>query len=253
MTKPAFCSLFVSLGAVLRRTVPVDGFSPYHTRRVSSPTIARPASRVSISTHCRHWQPVAPRRQPLGAALDISDSGTDDEKEADAASVAVISDGTPPDLSRAQRLKMRLFPPKKEGGLTFKQQMAKAGLSVALSYGWVSNVSYSVTVSLAWYIFSKRKGLSPLAPGQWKGFLAIYAGFYVFNNIIRPLRFGASVAVAAYFDEVVRSVQEKFRVRKGVAIFLTVFLFNVVGTCALMAAGIFLASTAAGVPIFPPK
>jgi hypothetical protein len=27
---------------------------------------------------------------------------------------------------------------------------------VFLSYGWVSNMSYSVTVSLAWYIFSKR-------------------------------------------------------------------------------------------------
>jgi hypothetical protein len=34
-------------------------------------------------------------------------------------------------------------------GLTFKQKLAKMGLSVLLSYGFVSNMSYCVTVSLA--------------------------------------------------------------------------------------------------------
>lgn len=156
-------------------------------------------------------------------------------------------------LSRWKRIKRRLFPPKEDDGLTFRQRLGKAGLSVALSYGWVSNVSYSVTVSLAWYIFSKRTGLSPMAPGQWKSFLAVYAGFYVFNNIVRPVRFALSVSVSLYFDRVVSWIQNKFRVSKGVAVGLTIFLANVVGTIALMCLGISIAATAAGVPVFPPK
>jgi hypothetical protein len=43
-----------------------------------------------------------------------------------------------------------------QDGLTMKQRLAKMGLAAALSYGWVSNMSGSVCVSIAWYIFSKR-------------------------------------------------------------------------------------------------
>jgi hypothetical protein len=107
-----------------------------------------------------------------------------------------------------------------------------------------------VTVSLAWYIFSKRTGLSPLAPGQWKGFLAVYAGFYVFNNIVRPIRLALSVSVSIYFERVVAFFQETFKVNKGVAVGLTVFFANVVGTITLMCLGISIAATAAGVPVF---
>jgi hypothetical protein len=57
-------------------------------------------------------------------------------------------------LTLFQRIKQG-FGPQKDG-LSFKQRMGKMGMSVFLSYGWVSNMSYSVTVSLAWYIFSKR-------------------------------------------------------------------------------------------------
>lgn len=47
-----------------------------------------------------------------------------------------------------------LFKPK-DDGLTGKERLAKMGLSALLSYGFVSNMSYSVAVSLAWYGFSK--------------------------------------------------------------------------------------------------
>merc|ERR1719464_2549847 len=40
---------------------------------------------------------------------------------------------------------------KEDDGLTFKQKLAKMGLSALLSYGFVSNISYCVTVSLAWF------------------------------------------------------------------------------------------------------
>ena len=98
-----------------------------------------------------------------------------------------------------------------------------------------------------------QTGLSPLAPGQWKGFLAVYAGFWVFNNIIRPVRFTAAVAVSPQLDNVVNYLQDRLNVSKGVAILTTVFLLNVVGTTFFMCSGIALAALAAGVPVFPPK
>ena len=53
-----------------------------------------------------------------------------------------------------QRIKKIFAPP--DDGLSFRQRLAKMGLAAALSYGFVSNMSYCVSVSLAWYIFSRQ-------------------------------------------------------------------------------------------------
>ena len=111
-------------------------------------------------------------------------------------------------------------------------------------------MSYAVCVSLAWFIFSKRTGMSPLAPGQWKGFLGVYAGFFVFNNVVRPVRFAAAMAVSPQFDKIVNFMQEKFKVSKAAAVGITVFLANVLGTLTAMSCGILIASLAAGVPVW---
>lgn len=142
---------------------------------------------------------------------------------------------------------------KEDDGLTNKERLKKMGLSVLLSYGFVSNMSYAVMLSLSWYGFSKKTGLSPLAPGQWKPFLAVYAGFYVFNNIIRPLRLTASVIVSKYFDTIVGFIQDKTKLGRKASIGVVVFLANVCGTFAAMGLGVAIASAAAGVPIFVPK
>eukprot|EP00984_Skeletonema_dohrnii_P012787 scaffold5219_cov148-Skeletonema_dohrnii-CCMP3373.AAC.5 len=138
-------------------------------------------------------------------------------------------------------------------GPTTKEKLAKMGLSALLSYGWVSNMSYAITLSLSWYTHSKKTGLSPLAPGQWKPFLAVYAGFYVFTNIIRPLRFGLSVVVSQYFDRFVGFIERKSGWGRKASIGVVVFLANVCGTFAAMGLGVGVASTLAGVPVFPPK
>jgi hypothetical protein len=236
--------LVSALVVAFQLTAPCVGFAPSNTLRLS-PTLAfHPlGSKFGSASHQR---PLIFRHQPVW----MTDSDESDEDDGEIEEVAKISEE---EISRIQKFKKMLFPLKPDDGLTFRQRLAKAGLSVALSYGWVSNVSYSVTVSLAWFIFSKRSGLSPLAPGQWKNFLAVYAGFFVFNNIVRPLRFALSVGVSSQFDKVIKFIQEKFKVSKGVAIGLTVFLANIVGTIALMCAGISLAALAAGVPVFPPK
>jgi hypothetical protein len=83
------------------------------------------------------------------------------------------------DTSFRERIR-KLWIKDNDDGLTTRQKLAKMGLAAVLSYGWVSNVSYAICVSIAWYGFSKKTGLSPLAPDQWKPFLAVYAGFFVF-------------------------------------------------------------------------
>lgn len=95
--------------------------------------------------------------------------------------------------------------------------------------------------------------MSPLAPGQWKPFLGVYAGFWVFNNVIRPLRLGLSIAIAPALDDLVLFFQNRLKISKPLAITYTVFFVNVVGTTLLMGGGIAVASLLAGVPIFPKK
>lgn len=135
--------------------------------------------------------------------------------------------------------------------LTFRQRLAKAGLSVILSYGWVSNYTYAITISLSWYIFNKRTNLSPLAPGQWKSYLAVYAAFYVMNNFIRPMRFAAAISLSMYLDRIVSWMQRTFRWNRTVALVVTIFVGNIMGTLALTCLGITTASMVSGVPIFP--
>jgi CDGSH-type Zn-finger protein len=45
---------------------------------------------------------------------------------------------------------------KNKDGLTMRERLSKMGLLALLSYGWVSNMSYAVTLSLSWYGFSKK-------------------------------------------------------------------------------------------------
>jgi len=48
------------------------------------------------------------------------------------------------------------FKKKDKDGENFRQKLAKAGLSVVLSYGAVSNLSYGVSMSIAWYGFCRK-------------------------------------------------------------------------------------------------
>jgi hypothetical protein len=71
----------------------------------------------------------------------------------------------------------------------------------------------------------------------------------VFNNIIRPLRLGLSIAVAPSLDKLVLFFQNRLKVNKPVAITVTVVAVNVIGTTVLMSGGILLAALLAGVPL----
>lgn len=199
-------------------------------------------------SHMKHNKEFEDNVGPLIVTVDTTTAAEVTDKEA-----AVV---TPAETSSSPLKKIKgIFKKdsKNSDGLTTKERLAKMGLSALLSYGWVSNMSYAVTLSLSWYTHSKKTGLSPLAPNQWKPFLAVYAGFYVFNNIIRPLRFGMSVVVSRYFDNFVNFIQKKSGLGRKASIGVVVFLANVCGTFAAMGLGVSIASALSGVPIFPVK
>ena len=75
----------------------------------------------------------------------------------------------------------------------------------------------------------------------------------MFNNLIRPLRVGLSIAISPSLDKLVLFFQNRLKVSKPLAITVTVVCVNVIGTTLLMVGGVVLASLLAGVPIFLPK
>ena len=208
-------------------------------------------------SHMAHNKECGDNVGPLIVSVDTKKKEEEEVVEEEKAVVVVSSSDSVATIEKTtsspfSKLKSIFKKDNKEGPTT-KEKLAKMGLSALLSYGWVSNMSYAITLSLSWYTHSKKTGLSPLAPGQWKPFLAVYAGFYVFTNIIRPLRFGLSVVVSQYFDRFVGFIERKSGWGRKASIGVVVFLANVCGTFAAMGLGVGVASTLAGVPIFPPK
>ena len=87
-----------------------------------------------------------------------------------------------------------------------KERLASLGMGAVASYGVISNVTYGTCVVIAWLSFVKATGQSPLAPGQWTGFLGFYAGLWMFQNFVRPLRFGLAVALAPLFNTFIERI-----------------------------------------------
>lgn len=111
-----------------------------------------------------------------------------------------------------------------------RQRLAALGLGAVASYGFVSNVTYGGGMAVAWIAFVKQKGLSPLMPGQWKAFLAFYAGFWTIQNFIRPLRFALAVAMAPAFDGFMNFVQRRFQCRRQTAFAVYIALLGITTT-----------------------
>jgi hypothetical protein len=121
-------------------------------------------------------------------------------------------------------------------------------------------VNVGFLVSLAWITFSQASGLSPLAPGQWKGFLGTYAGLYVsLGSILRPVRFAIAVSMTPAYQRFVgrfRGVlpfrESRPKLNRTLAIIVVSLILNVVGTFGLIFLGISFAGLVTGVQPFPP-
>mmetsp|Transcript_9622 Transcript_9622/g.14833 ORF Transcript_9622/g.14833 Transcript_9622/m.14833 type:complete len:109 (+) Transcript_9622:418-744(+) len=99
----------------------------------------------------------------------------------------------------------------------------------------------------------KKNQIVSLSSRKWKPFLAVYAGFHVASNFLRPFRIALSIGVGPYLDSFIAWIQKQTKVPKSVAIGITVVFFNIVLTTSFMALCILTASILAGVPPFPGK
>jgi len=77
-----------------------------------------------------------------------------------------------------------------------------------------------------------------------------YTGFFVFNNLIRPLKIALTVLVVPYFDKLSYRLQDRFSLSKNKAAVVLGVTGQFVGSCIMVPAGIALASMASGVPIW---
>ena len=89
-------------------------------------------------------------------ALSLSAEPLDGETSSEPATDHISSSSSSSIQPTSLRTRVRNYFQGPQDGLSTKQRLTKMGLAVALSYGWVSNLSYCVSVSLAWYIFNKR-------------------------------------------------------------------------------------------------
>jgi hypothetical protein len=149
-------------------------------------------------------------------------------------------------------------PAKKNGWFRFPDfkvtpaKIASLGASAALSYGAVSNLNMGVCAMMAFATFGKSTGLSPLAPGAMPKFAAVYAGYWIAMNFLRPARIAVAVTISPLFDRLMGFMQKKFSLSKPAAFALVVFLVNVVGNLTFLISGLFLTSSIIGIPLIPP-
>ena len=99
---------------------------------------------------------------------------------------ASTSAPSPPERLRAAF--KRLGGPPDDDGMSTRERLAKMGLSALLSYGFVSNMSYAVSVSLAWYGFSKRVSRWYLAACAFSFASVFIVDFTLGRATPRPIR-----------------------------------------------------------------
>eukprot|EP00579_Thalassiosira_antarctica_P018410 CAMPEP_0201934492 /NCGR_PEP_ID=MMETSP0903-20130614/33723_1 /ASSEMBLY_ACC=CAM_ASM_000552 /TAXON_ID=420261 /ORGANISM="Thalassiosira antarctica, Strain CCMP982" /LENGTH=238 /DNA_ID=CAMNT_0048474721 /DNA_START=74 /DNA_END=790 /DNA_ORIENTATION=- len=238
----------MALIAVLSGNNLAYGFSAAPIRQFAPQII--PSSNIKVSTTARFKRGTLPHSSPLFSAPNEDDESNDQESQQE---VDVVDDSLTSSQIESQS---GSFLSNIKGIFTNKskfnrESLSKLGMSALLAYGFVSNVSGVIAVSSAWFIFSKRTGLSPLS--NKPAFLLTYAGFTVALNVIRPARFALSMAISPYFDRIRNYFQRKFGVSAKAATVLVVVFINLLGTCSLMGLGVGLASVLSGVPVWAGK
>ncbi|WIA15561.1 hypothetical protein OEZ85_002191 [Tetradesmus obliquus] len=95
-----------------------------------------------------------------------------------------------------------------------KERIKALGMGAFASYGFISNLNYGTALGAAWIAFVKKYGVAPTAPGQWKVFLAFYAGLWTLQNFARPLRISLALALAPAFDKAITGLGERLGIDK---------------------------------------
>lgn len=138
-----------------------------------------------------------------------------------------------------------------------------------------------LTIALAWGTFCQSSGLSPLVPGQWPKFLAVYVGIYAtLGTLLRPVRMAIAIGLTPKFSKFVTAIQDKLpfrssrpKLNRGLGALFTrlplfanhplfahclfaalacvSFMGNFVCTLVIIGLGIWLSSIFTGVPAIP--
>ncbi|CAJ1953498.1 unnamed protein product [Cylindrotheca closterium] len=128
------------------------------------------------------------------------------------------------------------------------KRISNLGVSFALSYSMISQINASITFSVAWYLSSKRTGLSPLVPGEWKSLLTAYATIYGIIQVLKPFRVAAAIGMSKLSKEFLDATEKKLNCKRRTAIFFQYALGWMIWLC-LATVGVTIASTASGVPL----
>ena len=141
-----------------------------------------------------------------------------------------------------------------------KDKIKSLGIDAFFTYGVVSNLNVALLTAIAWTTFSTTTGLSPLAPGQWKGFVATYGALYIsLGSIMRPFRMAFAVTATPIYSAFVTRIRSGLpfaesnpKLNRTLALIVVSICFNMAGTFLLIAGGAWVAGQISGVPPLPP-
>ncbi|CAL5227487.1 g10466 [Coccomyxa viridis] len=119
------------------------------------------------------------------------------------------------------------------------EKLKALGLGAVSSYGAISNVTYGGGLAVAWIAFVRQFNKSPLEAGQWKAFVAFYAGFWTLQNFVRPLRFSLAIALAPVFERFLNAISSATGLSKSKAFGVYLFILGTV-TSTLVFGSIFV-------------
>eukprot|EP01023_Acetabularia_acetabulum_P016140 TRINITY_DN17969_c0_g2_i2.p1 TRINITY_DN17969_c0_g2~~TRINITY_DN17969_c0_g2_i2.p1 ORF type:complete len:220 (-),score=16.13 TRINITY_DN17969_c0_g2_i2:219-878(-) len=119
------------------------------------------------------------------------------------------------------------------GGKIDMAKLKELGSGALISYGFTSNVTYGIGVIVSWITYVRQTGVCPLAPGHWQGFLAVYAGMFVLNNIIRPIRFTVAIALTPFVNQIIISTQQRLKIGRPLAFTIVMVLMGLITTVGL--------------------
>eukprot|EP00775_Hariotina_reticulata_P002813 gene2812-3105_t len=139
------------------------------------------------------------------------------------------------------------------GGKVDKAKLAEFGLGAFAAYGILSNLNAGVLVTLAWLAVVKQTGLTPVDPGQWPKFLAVYAGLYLTTNLLRPVRLTLALTAAPFFNMCLDTIQQVLRVNKATAFAIMLFGIAITSFGGILTAIALCGGFPNGVPALPWK
>lgn len=120
-----------------------------------------------------------------------------------------------------------------------RKRLQDLGIGAFIAYSFVSNVNYGIFFTIAWMNHVKQTGMIPFAKGQWKAFMAVYAGLWAIQNIMRPVRIAAAIALTPLVNRMLDYLVINLGIRRRQAVML-LFLGLAVFTLSSLISGIWI-------------